>query len=57
VTAERAEARAERNRNGLPVLRAGGNVQFLETLRPGGEWEALRSLVVGAAPAALIDRA
>ena len=45
-------------RNGLPVaLLAGGEVQFLETLDPGSEWQARKALLRGAVPASLVDLA
>jgi ATP-dependent Lhr-like helicase len=45
-------------RNGLPIaLLAGGEVQFLETLDAGGQWEVRKALLRGAVPASLIDLA
>ena len=45
-------------RDGLPLaLFRGGDVQFLETLDPAGEWQARKSLLRSAAPPALIDLA
>ena len=42
-------------RDGLPVaLLAGGEVQFLETLDPGGQWEARKALLRGAVPPSLV---
>ena len=39
-------------RDGVPIaLLAGGEVQFLETLDPGTEWEARKALLRGDAPA------
>ena len=41
-------------RDGLPVaLLAGGEVQFLETLDAGSEWQARKALLRGAVPAPL----
>ena len=43
-------------RDGLPVaLFAGGEVQFLETLDAGSQWQARKALLRGAVPAALVD--
>ena len=39
------------------ALLAGGQVQFLETLDPGSEWEARKALLRGAVPAPLVDLA
>ena len=45
-------------RDGLPVaLLAGGQVQFLETLDAGSEWQARKALLRGAVPAPLVDLA
>ena len=45
-------------RDGLPIaLLAGGQVQFLETLDPGAEWQARKALLRGAVPAPLVDLA
>jgi ATP-dependent helicase Lhr and Lhr-like helicase len=42
-------------RDGLPIaFLAGGEVQFIETLDAGSEWEARKTLLRGAVPAALI---
>jgi ATP-dependent helicase Lhr and Lhr-like helicase len=42
-------------RDGLPVaLLSGGEVQFLETLEPGGQWQARKALLRGAVPPALL---
>ncbi len=43
-------------RDGLPVaLLAGGDVQFLETLDPGCQWEAHKMLLRGAVPPPFVD--
>ena len=43
-------------RDGVPVATfAAGEVQFLETLEPAGEWEAHKALLRGAGPAATIE--
>jgi ATP-dependent Lhr-like helicase len=43
-------------RDGLPVaLLAGGDVQFLQTMEPGLEWEAHKTLLRGAVPPAFVD--
>jgi ATP-dependent Lhr-like helicase len=45
-------------RNGLPMaVLSGGEVQFLEKLGPGREWEARKTLLRGAVPARLVDLA
>ncbi len=45
-------------RNGLPMaVLSGGEVQFLEKLDPGREWEARKALLRGAVPAPLVDLA
>jgi ATP-dependent helicase Lhr and Lhr-like helicase len=45
-------------RDGLPVAwLAGGEVQFLTTLDPAGQWEARKTLLRSATPAALADLA
>ncbi len=45
-------------RDGLPLaLYSGGEVQFLETLDPAGQWQARKALLRSAAPPALIDLA
>ena len=45
-------------RDGLPIaLLAGGEVTFLETLDPGSQWEARKTLLRGVVPAALVDLA
>ncbi len=45
-------------RDGLPLaLYCGGEVQFLETLDPAGQWQARKALLRSAAPPALIDLA
>ena len=45
-------------RNGLPMaVLSGGEVQFLEKLDPGTEWEARKALLRGAVPAPLVDLA
>jgi ATP-dependent Lhr-like helicase len=45
-------------RDGLPVaLYSGGEVQFLETLDPAGQWQARKALLRSAAPPALLDLA
>ena len=36
---------------------SGGEVQFLEKLDPGTEWEARKALLRGAVPAPLVDLA
>ena len=43
-------------RDGLPIaLLAGGQVQFLEKLNAGSEWQARKALLRGAVPAQLVD--
>jgi ATP-dependent Lhr-like helicase len=45
-------------RDGLPVAAlAGGEVQFLEPLDPGSEWQARKTLLRGPAPRTLVDSA
>jgi ATP-dependent Lhr-like helicase len=45
-------------RDGLPIaLLTGGQVQFLETLDAGGEWQARKALLRGAVPPQLVDLA
>ena len=45
-------------RGGLPIaVSSGGQVQFLETLDPAEEWQARKTLLRSAAPAALVDLA
>ena len=45
-------------RDGLPTaLYSGGEVQFLETLDPAGQWQARKALLRSAAPAALKELA
>ncbi len=42
-------------RDGLPVaVFAGGEVEYLETLDPAGQWEARKALLRGAVPASLV---
>jgi ATP-dependent Lhr-like helicase len=45
-------------RDGLPLaLYSGGDVEFLETLAPAGQWQARKALLRSAAPPALADLA